>query len=504
MTDASDMELLRKYHRQGSDEAFAELARRHVDLVYSAALRHVGIPAHAQEIAQAVFIILARKAGGLRADTVFESWLHETTRLVALSFLRGERRRQFREQEAYMQSTLNDLNAGDAHAWDKLAPLLDEAVSRLGKKDRDAVMLRFFKDKSLREVALALNTNEAAAQRRVLRAVEKLRGWFTKRGVALPVAAMTAAIAANSVQAAPAGLVVTICTAKGAAVAASVTALVNGTIKTIYMTTLQKTLIAASLVVAVGAGIYEAREASTLQTQVQALQQQQAPLTEQNQQLAHERDDATNRLATLANELAKAKANNTELLKLRGEVARLRTDSQRLAQSNATNSIAANQSTLESWLERREQLSVYLGTTNRDARVPEVLWASPRDWFQASISPLVTENDYHRASSRLAMDAADNFAFEAGHNTLERYSESNNGQFPSDISQLKTYCDEKVGRILLEFYEVRPTDSLPGLTTGLSVNPSMVVVRKSPLPYSSVRPVIYIGGHAYWEDKQGK
>ena len=154
MPDVSDMELLRDYDRQGSETAFAELVRRHIGLVYSAALRHVGIAAHAEEITQAVFIILARKAAGLRSDTILEGWLYETTRLTALSFVRGERRRQFREQEAYMQSTLSEST--DVSAWNQLAPLLDEAMSRLDKKDRDAVILRFFKDKSLREVAVAL------------------------------------------------------------------------------------------------------------------------------------------------------------------------------------------------------------------------------------------------------------------------------------------------------------------------------------------------------------
>jgi hypothetical protein len=108
MHDAGDMELLREYDRQGSEAAFATLVQRHVSLVYSAALRHIGIAAHAEEITQAVFVILARKAASLRPDTILESWLYETTRLTALSFRRGERRRQFREQEAYMQSTFRN------------------------------------------------------------------------------------------------------------------------------------------------------------------------------------------------------------------------------------------------------------------------------------------------------------------------------------------------------------------------------------------------------------
>ena len=188
MGDMSDIELLRDYNRRGSEEAFAELVRRHIGLVYSTALRHAAIAAHAEEITQAVFIILARKAASLRSDTVLEGWLYETTRLAAWSFLRGERRRQSREQEACMQSILHETPENSA--WNQLAPLLDEAMSRLGRKDREAVILRFFKEKSLGEVAAALQVTEAAAQSRVHRAVDKLRRYFSRRGVALTTASI--------------------------------------------------------------------------------------------------------------------------------------------------------------------------------------------------------------------------------------------------------------------------------------------------------------------------
>jgi RNA polymerase sigma factor (sigma-70 family) len=254
MPDVSDMELLRDYDRQGSEAAFAELVRRHINLVYSVAFRHVGIAAHAEEITQAVFVILARKAASLRPDTVLEGWLHETTRLTALSFLRGERRRQFREQEAYMQSTLQE--SADAVAWNQLAPLLDEGMSRLGKKDRDAVMLRFFKDKNVCEVAAALKVTEAAAQRRVLRAVEKLRRFFTRRGVVLPAAVLTAAISANSVQAAPALLAKTataVAITKGAAASGSTLTLIKGALKLMAWTK-AKTAVIAGMGVLLAAG----------------------------------------------------------------------------------------------------------------------------------------------------------------------------------------------------------------------------------------------------------
>jgi uncharacterized protein (TIGR03435 family) len=232
MPDATDMELLRDYARKDSEPAFAEIVHRHLSFVFSIALRHVGIAAQAEEITQAVFVILARKAGELRPDTVLEGWLYRTTRLTSLSFMRTERRRQFREQEAYMQSTLDET--GNAQVWEQLAPLLDEAMTRLGQKDRDALTLRFFKDKNLREVAAALGTNEAAAQKRVLRGLEKLRAFFVRRGVVLTTAVIAGAISANSVQAAPAGLAAAVAAAtvaKGAAAGASTLTLVKGALK---------------------------------------------------------------------------------------------------------------------------------------------------------------------------------------------------------------------------------------------------------------------------------
>jgi RNA polymerase sigma factor (sigma-70 family) len=254
MRDASDMELLREYARQNLETAFAELVRRHVNLVYSAALRHVGIAAQAEEITQAVFVILARKAANLREGLILEAWLFETTRLTALSFLRGERRRQFREQEAYMQSILHE-STPDA-VWQQLAPLLDEAMMRLGRREREAVVLRFFKGQSLREVATVLNINEPAAQKRVNRALEKLRRCFCKRGVDSTAAAIAEDISLHSVQVAPVALVKTVTAvalAKGATASISTLTLIKGALN-IMAWTKAKTAIVTGVVVLFTAG----------------------------------------------------------------------------------------------------------------------------------------------------------------------------------------------------------------------------------------------------------
>ncbi len=232
MTDVSDMDLARKYATGDSEPAFAELVHRHINLVYSVALRCVGNAEDAQDIAQAVFIILAQKATSLHERTVLTGWLYETTRFTALRFLRTKNRRHFREQEAYMQSTLNESD--NDGVWQRLAPLLEDAMARLNEKERALLALRFFENKTGAETAALLGMNEWAARKRVDRALEKLRAFFGKRGAVFSAAAIAGAISANSVHAAPAGLATTISVAavtQGAAASTSTITLVKGATK---------------------------------------------------------------------------------------------------------------------------------------------------------------------------------------------------------------------------------------------------------------------------------
>jgi RNA polymerase sigma factor (sigma-70 family) len=233
MPEPDDIELLRRYADANSEIAFTALVERHVNLVYSTALRSVGNAHVAEEIAQVVFIILARKAEGFSAKTILSGWLYQTTRLAAANFLRTEKRRQKREQEAFMQSISNEA---ESEVWTQIAPLLDDAMARLGERERDAIVLRFFENKSAREMAAVLRIDSSAAQKRVARAVEKLRKFFTKRSVALSATAIAGAVSANSVQAAPVGLAKTISAvaiAKGSIATAPILTLVKGTMKTI-------------------------------------------------------------------------------------------------------------------------------------------------------------------------------------------------------------------------------------------------------------------------------
>ncbi len=253
MQELDDITLLRQYTEQNSEEAFAALVSRHVNKVYSVALRHTRNPHSAEEITQAVFVILAKKSPQLGKKVVLSGWLYQTARLTAVTFIRSEIRRARREQEAHMQNLLNET---ESDVWPQIAPLLDAAMAGLSETDRHAVVLRFFDGKSMKEVGAALGASEDAAKMRLNRAVEKLRGFFTKRGVVLPAAVLTAAISANSVQAAPAVLAKTataVALAKGATASISTLTLIKGALK-IMAWSKTKTVIVASVVVLLAAG----------------------------------------------------------------------------------------------------------------------------------------------------------------------------------------------------------------------------------------------------------
>jgi len=248
--ELDDNALLREYTEHDSEAAFATLVTRHVNKVYSVALRHTRNPHQAEEITQAVFVILARKSRHLSKRVILSGWLYQTARLTAVTFIRGEIRRARREQEAHMQTFLNE---SESYFWPQIAPLLDAAMAGLSEVDRHAVVLRFFDGKSMKEVGVALGASEDAAKMRLNRTVEKLRLFFTKRGVVLPAAALTAAISANSVQAAPAMLAKTataVAFAKGATVSGSTLTLIKGALKIMAWTKAKMAIVTSLAIIA--------------------------------------------------------------------------------------------------------------------------------------------------------------------------------------------------------------------------------------------------------------
>jgi RNA polymerase sigma factor (sigma-70 family) len=230
LPNMNDWELLRAYAAEHSEDAFASLVAQYLDLVYHAALSQVRDPHLAEEICQAVFVILARKAGSLSPKTILAGWLFRTTRFVAAKAVRYEQRRQWRERKAAeMQSDPNT-----PALWDEIEPLLDAAVEQLGANERNVILLRFFQRKSLKEVGATLGTTEDGARKRVTRAVEKLRSFFARKGIVLSSAALAGALSSHTLRAAPEGLgnaITSIITSSETILPMTVLAMVNETFR---------------------------------------------------------------------------------------------------------------------------------------------------------------------------------------------------------------------------------------------------------------------------------
>ncbi len=307
-----DQQLLAQYAKTGSQEAFAELVSRHLNFVYSTALRQVRTRQLAEDVTQIVFANLARKAAAMPDQIVLAGWLHRDARFTALDVLRAESRRQAREQEAVLMNAPTPTPDPD---WEQARPWLDEALNAMLPLDRDALLLRFFEKRSFKQVGAALGWSEEAARKRVDRALDKLRALLLRRGVTASASALSLAIMANGIQSAPASLAGTITAASLAA--GAITSVNLST--TITMSQIKT----AALVVIAAAGLTGALFQYHETTKLRAANRD---LRRQIQQLAAlqaENESLSNRTAQ-ANAPGLTKAQLSELLRLRGEVGRLR------------------------------------------------------------------------------------------------------------------------------------------------------------------------------------
>jgi RNA polymerase sigma factor (sigma-70 family) len=306
-----DNELLRQYATAGSESAFTELVRRHVNLVYSAALRQTGGDTHlAHDVAQSVFSDLARKAGSLLHRESLSGWLYTSAYFAANTMMRVEIRRRQREERFMREPAHENSEQAD---WEKLRPLLDAAMHALKESDREAILLRYFENRPYAEVGAKFGLNENAARLRVERALEKLRALLAKRAITT-TAGLAAAISANAIQIAPAHVITTLTTASlaGAGAKTSLTLLK-------IMTAAKIKIGLSALAIAGAAAVFIVQHNSA-----KAANAENAQLRQQIKKLQADAESLSNRLAAAPDAQSLNSDQFAELLKLRGEVGSLR------------------------------------------------------------------------------------------------------------------------------------------------------------------------------------
>jgi RNA polymerase sigma factor (sigma-70 family) len=452
MTDSQT--LLVDYVHNGSEAAFQELVARYLDLVYSTAVRLVGgDTGMAEDVSQTVFVDLARLAKSLSSEVRLGGWLHRHTCFVAAKTLRGERRRQSRERQAVEMNALTD------HSQARLAevePILDEAINQLSAADRAAVLLRFYERLDFRSLGQALGINEATAQKRVARALEKLHLLLRRRGVTLSAVMLGTALAGEAVKAAPAELASNI----------AKTALANVALGTGNTFTLLKCMAAIKFKTAIICAIVLASAVTPLWLQRQA----QARLREQDQTQRHQSIQLAQltaenqRLAALVaqgkNPQRLPDSQFRELLKLRGEVGLLKDKVQKMTAAK-TSVLLSSPDQLASlkqlYAARVDRLKQWL-EVNPSEKIPELQHISENAWL-AAVQNLESDDDFARTASNLR-DNAELQVFGALWNPLRKYAWDNNGQFPTDLSALKSYLKSPIEDAILQRYEIVSATSL--------------------------------------------
>jgi RNA polymerase sigma factor (sigma-70 family) len=358
--------LLDDYVKNGSESAFRELVARYINLVHSTAIRLANGDAHlAEDIAQTVFVNLARKARTLPPEVMLGGWLHRDTCFVAGTTMRGERRRHFRERQALAMNVPEDHTAANLAL---VAPMLDEAINQLEPDDRAAILLRFFEQLEFRAVGEALGSNEDAARMRVTRALDKLHALLKNRGVAYSAAALGAALATGAVTAAPVGLAATVA---GTALAGVATGGLTATLLKLMTMTQFKIAIASAIAVgALATNVVQHQTIKGSRKEIAALKQQVTQIAPLQQQLALASQAVPNAgggalsqaqvrdLARLRNEVSQLRGQTNELAKARQEVQALHQRLAALGTRNTPGALSALDPANLSWATTNEKVKV--------------------------------------------------------------------------------------------------------------------------------------------------
>lgn len=420
-------ELLDRYTKERAESAFAELVKGHIDLVYSTALRHVRSPHLAQEVAQSVFIDLARQCGQIKAGTPLVAWLHLVARRTAMDMLRKEsRRRSYERSAADIMSICTD-ESDSSPSWKEIEPLIDQAVESLKPIDRAAVLLRFFEDKSFQDVAAIIGSTDDAAQKRVSRALEQLRQFLTRRGVVLTAAGLSSRLETNAIHAAPTSLAPTISLAVSASKASALIHLISP-IREIAMTTAQKLLAGTIFTAAVAGGIYQSQEIGRQKIELNELHRQ---AQQYERVLRAEREAHEGALGSMS-EALKAEQLKTALLASQDPQA---------------------ESALDAWLQKVVSLRKHLKQNPR-YHIPELAFLEDKDWLDATKDIQLTDEwDYRSALSTLRRLAKGRLFMQIS-SAIPRYLKASNGSRPKEPSDLAAYMEKPTDPAIWPRYSI--------------------------------------------------
>ncbi len=403
----TDRELLSAHVTGASTEAFGELVRRHLPLVLSTARRRLSIPDHAEDVAQQVFTLLARKAAGLGRDVILSGWLYRTAIHLAGEQNRSEGRRQRREQEAV--TAMNDPHP-DA-TWKLIEPLLDDAMARLPERDRDAVVLRFFENRSLGEVGRTLGISEDAAQKRLSRSIDRLRKFINPRQPWITPGALVAAITAGAIESAPpTAHAATIATAALAAATPGSVSLTTSIFTLLTMTT-AKTLISGAIGIALVTGLVlqhqQVRSLQAEQERLQAVAAEAAAKAAIPVPAPSQSPGVDPELLRLRGEVARLRGQSNELARLRAEISRLRTASSVTSSTSDPDVEEAKRIGIAKMsFMRRWALAIHLFASKHDGQVPASFAESaeyfPKDPESPELDPQQFELMYQGALAAIA------------------------------------------------------------------------------------------------------
>lgn len=430
MTDA---DLLRRYVADRSESAFAALVHRHVDLVYSVALRHVRSPQLAEDVAQSVFVDLARQAPRIKRGTPLVAWLHVVARRAAIDAVRADSRRRARETAAAALAPASPETMNSTPGWPALEPLLDEAVGSLKQADRTAVLLRFFENKSLREVGDALGTSDDAAQKRVTRALDQLRHFLHRRGVVVTSAGLATGLSAHAIQSAPAALAPSLSSVAFAQTSVALT--LSHSAQVLAMTATQKFLVVTLLTAALGASLFETKIISNQRKSVATLQAQVDTYERELASFYREREEANRKLSALSGELATAKAQAAKFAAADPAV----------------------EEALDEWLHKVVHLKQEL-KQRPELQIPELQFLETKDWLDATKEHAIESEMDIRAALSALRQSGKLRVFSLIGPALIKYSESTGRKTLTDFAQLIPYLEKPIDPAVWRRYEIVPTE----------------------------------------------